>query len=336
MILYAIFFLYWLLFWSFASVIIHRLKSWEKWILWWRSHCNNCNTKLKSYDLVPIFSWLSTFWKCRYCKTKISKIYPFLEIFTAVIFTMCAIFLVDINQIILWDFREILKLLFWIVVSFVTILYIFYDILFLEIHEWIMASGIWLAIIWLIINDFWFQILPTINNFWEVWFLQNIIAIILTLWIIFGFYLIMIKELDLKYDILIIFLSIFLLTIFLNYFWLGFWEIWIISWIIWALWIFIFFFLQIVLSGWKALWWGDLRIWIMIWLLLWISYSFAWIMITYLVWSIISIFIILVKYLKNKNKKINTQIPFWPFLWIWFFITIFFLDYIDKFITIYF
>ena len=34
-------------------------------------------------DLVPVISWLSLGGKCRYCKSPISAIYPFGELFTA-------------------------------------------------------------------------------------------------------------------------------------------------------------------------------------------------------------------------------------------------------------
>jgi hypothetical protein len=79
-----------------------------------------------------------------------------------------------------------------------------------------------------------------------------------------------------------------------------------------------------------------LRIWVMIWLLLWISYTFIWLLLTYLFWSIISISIILYKKLKYKKKKISHIVPFWPFIWMWFFATVLFLDSIVKITQIYF
>jgi hypothetical protein len=123
---------------------------------------------------------------------------------------------------------------------------------------------------------------------------------------------------------------------FKKYFLVPFSSVPMISGIIWALWIFIFFYLQILVSSWKWLGWWDLRIWIMIWLILWINYSLAWMMIIYLVWSILSISLISIKKLKYKKEKVSTLIPFWPFMWIWFFVTIFFLNDIAKIIEIYF
>jgi len=334
---YTVLFIFWLLFWSFSSVIIHRLKSWEEWIMWWRSHCPKCDTWLKFFDLIPIFSWLSTLWKCRYCKSKISIIYPILELSTWLIFSLIWYFLIDFNLILNWNNYEIIKLIYWLIIWFITILYIYYDILFLEIHEWIMFTWIIFAFLWLISNSFFINLLPTIQVNNDLFLIEQWYSILLWIFIISLLYIIMLKELKLVYDILILLLVVASLILFKFFFNItSFADIPMLSWLIWAVWIFIFFFLQIALSWWRALWWWDLRIWIMIWLLLWITYSFAWMMITYFVWSIISIFIIIYQKIKNKNKEINTQVPFWPFLGLGFLICIFFLNNITNTIEIYF
>ena len=333
---YICLFSYWLLFGSFSSVIIHRLKSNETWILWGRSHCPKCNTNLKFYDLIPIFSWISTFWKCRYCKTKISYIYPILELSSAIIFTLVWIFLIDTNLLFLWNINEIIKLIFWLSISFITIIYIFYDILFLEIHEWVMLTWIIIAFLWLIWNAFWLDLIQTVLTNNELNIKENIYSIPLSISILWALYIIMLKELDLIYDILLLWLIIWSLILFKLIFNVELWNFSIINWVIWSVSIFIFFYLQIVLSKGRALWWWDLRIWIMIWLLLWISYSFAWMMITYIVWSIISILIITYQKFIQKNKKILTVVPFGPFLWVWFLITVLFQNYIINIIEIYF
>jgi hypothetical protein len=66
------------------------------------------------------------------------------------------------------------------------------------------------------------------------------------------------------------------------------------------------------------------------------SFTFPWLMITYFVWSILSIAILIHSKIKNKWKKLNTQIPFWPFLAIWFFITVFYSPEISNIMNIYF
>ena len=45
-----------------------------------RSHCMNCGHTLSAFDLVPIFSYLLLFGRCRYCSSKISIQYPLVEL----------------------------------------------------------------------------------------------------------------------------------------------------------------------------------------------------------------------------------------------------------------
>ncbi|MDD2907621.1 MAG: prepilin peptidase [Candidatus Gracilibacteria bacterium] len=331
---YSTLFIYGLLFGSFSSVLIHRFKSEEKGIWGGRSHCPKCNTTLRFFDLVPILSYLSTLGKCRYCKTKISAIYPILELSTAILFVLIGYFLIDTNALFLGSGAEILKLLFWLSVGFITILYIFYDILFLEIHEGIMLSGISLAFIGLVSNALFIDLVPTIKITSDLYLTANIVSIPLGIAIIGLLYIIMLKELKVIYDVLIFFVIILSLILLKNIFIVNLSSLPIISGIIGALSIFIFFYLQIVLSGGKALGGGDLRIGIMIGLLLGISYSFAGMMITYFVGSIISIGIIISQ--KLKKKEVLNVVPFGPFLGVGFLITILFQNHIANIIEIYF
>jgi prepilin signal peptidase PulO-like enzyme (type II secretory pathway) len=71
---------------SFISVLISRTKNKEKGILMGRSHCTKCNRNLSILELIPVISYLIQKGKCKGCKKKISKIYPALEITTALLF----------------------------------------------------------------------------------------------------------------------------------------------------------------------------------------------------------------------------------------------------------
>jgi leader peptidase (prepilin peptidase)/N-methyltransferase len=51
-----------------------------------RSHCPACGKTIKFYDNVPVLSYLALAGKCRYCKARISFIYPLVELFTAFTF----------------------------------------------------------------------------------------------------------------------------------------------------------------------------------------------------------------------------------------------------------
>ena len=53
-----------------------------------RSHCDKCGHVLGPKDLIPIFSFLASKGKCRYCNQNIPKECFWSEIFTAVIFSV--------------------------------------------------------------------------------------------------------------------------------------------------------------------------------------------------------------------------------------------------------
>lgn len=82
-----IIFVFGLFFGSFLNVVALRTLKDENFITT-PSHCTSCNTKLKPWDLVPVFSWLFLRGKCRYCKEKVSYIYPIGEILTAISYTL--------------------------------------------------------------------------------------------------------------------------------------------------------------------------------------------------------------------------------------------------------
>lgn len=77
--------LYGLLIGSFLNVCIYRIPR-EENIAFPSSHCPNCNTKLKWYDNVPVFSYLTLMGKCRYCGDKISPQYLVIELLNTIIY----------------------------------------------------------------------------------------------------------------------------------------------------------------------------------------------------------------------------------------------------------
>lgn len=86
-IVYGFVFLIGLLFGSFYNVVALRTLSGEK-LAFPPSHCTNCEHRLSALDLVPVFSYTFLRGKCRYCKTKISPIYPIGELLTASSYTL--------------------------------------------------------------------------------------------------------------------------------------------------------------------------------------------------------------------------------------------------------
>ena len=70
---------------SFLNVCIYRIPL-GKSIVFPRSHCPKCNNQLKWFDLFPIFSWMFLKGKCRFCGTKISFRYTFVELITGLLY----------------------------------------------------------------------------------------------------------------------------------------------------------------------------------------------------------------------------------------------------------
>jgi leader peptidase (prepilin peptidase) / N-methyltransferase len=73
---------------SFLNVCILRIPQSESIVLP-ASHCPKCNADIKPYDNIPVVSWLVLGGKCRKCKTRISMLYPAVELLTGLLFLVC-------------------------------------------------------------------------------------------------------------------------------------------------------------------------------------------------------------------------------------------------------
>lgn len=85
--IYFLVFLWGLMVGSFLNVCIFRIPE-EKSVVTTPSHCYHCQTRLKPWDLVPVFSYLWLRGRCRYCGTKISWQYPLVELVTGLLFVL--------------------------------------------------------------------------------------------------------------------------------------------------------------------------------------------------------------------------------------------------------
>jgi leader peptidase (prepilin peptidase) / N-methyltransferase len=81
------FFLFGLVIGSFLNVCITRIPE-EISIISPGSRCPKCETPIKPYDNVPVFSWLWLRGKCRACGTAISPMYPLIELGTGLLFVV--------------------------------------------------------------------------------------------------------------------------------------------------------------------------------------------------------------------------------------------------------
>ena len=76
---------------SFLNVCIYRIPLRES-IVTAPSHCMTCGSRLRWYDMVPVFSWLWLGGKCRNCKAKISAQYPLIEALNGILYVViCAV-----------------------------------------------------------------------------------------------------------------------------------------------------------------------------------------------------------------------------------------------------
>lgn len=109
-ILYAIlFFIFGLCFGSFSNVLIYRLPKNES-INFPASHCQNCQTPLKWYHNIPLFSWIFLRGKCAFCKDKISIQYPLVELACGFLSIICFFIEPNILKAIFIAFTFILLL----------------------------------------------------------------------------------------------------------------------------------------------------------------------------------------------------------------------------------
>ncbi len=86
-IIYVLLGLFGLCFGSFLNVCIARLPKGESVVLP-RSHCPMCNHAIRWYDNIPVVSYLILRGQCRDCQSRISPLYPFVELLTAIVLVL--------------------------------------------------------------------------------------------------------------------------------------------------------------------------------------------------------------------------------------------------------
>ncbi len=76
---------------SFLNVVILRLPAGKT--IGGHSHCMHCKHLLGPLDLVPLFSYVFLGGRCRYCKKSFSRRYFYIELITALLFTLSYVIL---------------------------------------------------------------------------------------------------------------------------------------------------------------------------------------------------------------------------------------------------
>lgn len=108
---------------SFACCQTWRLRNRDKSA---RSHCENCDYKLKWYDNIPVISWLSLGGKCRKCRKSIGATELLSEIILGMVFVL---------TYMLWPFELALANPISIV-QFVVFLALLVGFCILFIYDW--------------------------------------------------------------------------------------------------------------------------------------------------------------------------------------------------------
>jgi leader peptidase (prepilin peptidase) / N-methyltransferase len=74
---------------SFLNVVIHRVPIRQS-IVWPSSRCPSCGKRIKSFDNLPVLSYLILRGRCRNCKVPISPPYHLVEALTDMLFALAA------------------------------------------------------------------------------------------------------------------------------------------------------------------------------------------------------------------------------------------------------
>ena len=70
---------------SFLNVCIYRLPL-KQSIVWPASRCTTCERPLEWYENVPVVAWVALGGRCRTCHTRVSVMYPIVELVTGALF----------------------------------------------------------------------------------------------------------------------------------------------------------------------------------------------------------------------------------------------------------
>jgi leader peptidase (prepilin peptidase) / N-methyltransferase len=125
---------------SFFNVVGLRVPL-KKSIVAPRSACLTCGHQLKAFELIPVLSYLLQKGKCRGCQSRISPIYPTMELLTGILFATAPL-------VVGWSSELVLAL---------TLISMFIIIIVSDIHYMIIPDKIliWFAGIFLLERIIW-------------------------------------------------------------------------------------------------------------------------------------------------------------------------------------
>lgn len=114
---------------SFLNVLIYRIPR-QKKIGFGRSACPACEKTIRFYDNIPIISYLILGGKCRFCRVRISVIYPIVEFINAAVYVF-----------LLWNYSLSSQFYIYSVLSSTLIVIFFIDMEFQIIPDIFTIPG---------------------------------------------------------------------------------------------------------------------------------------------------------------------------------------------------
>ena len=156
--------LFGLIFGSFIGSTVYRL-AYNKSLLTPRSYCPHCHRTILWYYNIPFFSyiWLKAKTKC--CHSSISTFYPFIEVSTAIIFSINFFLFQNIDLILISSLSVILIIIFFI------------DYYYFLIHDVLVS----IFLLFTILAIFYFQFNP-----FNISFLSAILCSLFSMFIIWS------------------------------------------------------------------------------------------------------------------------------------------------------
>ncbi|WP_212933128.1 prepilin peptidase [Robertmurraya siralis] len=105
-------FIYGLILGSFFNVVGLRVPV-KKSIIAPRSACPNCSHQLRAFELIPVLSYIIQGGKCRQCQTRISPLYPIVELMTGLLFVSAPLLLGwTLELIVAWTLISLFMIIF--------------------------------------------------------------------------------------------------------------------------------------------------------------------------------------------------------------------------------
>ena len=132
----VIIFIIGLIFGSFLNMLIYRLPLGISLINPKRSICTSCETQIKWYENIPLFSYVFLKGKCSSCNNKISVIYPIVELLTAII-TLLLFFSIGFN----------LQFILTVILFYILIALSFIDFKYKAVPDYLLIVALVMTII---------------------------------------------------------------------------------------------------------------------------------------------------------------------------------------------